>query len=493
VRLSTRLLLPLLATVVLVMSLYGTWGLRERERTMESEARRATHAYATALGLALEGAFQARQLERVQEIVDRISQEPEIYGVLVYGPTGEVLFASDLLHDDPSPRARVQDVLRSASPATFERLVGENRVYSVIRPLRDPRAAVIGAFEVAQPLSFVEAQNRQNRNSFLLNTLTLLLAVSGVILWLVRRMIARPLGDFVTAARALGRGELAHRIDAGARGGELADLASEFNGMADRLEGARAELLSQAEERLNLEMRLRQTEKMAAIGKLAAGLAHEIAAPLNVVVGRAEMLQKKEMGRELKEKNLRIIIDQIGRITFIVRNLLDFARRREPRLRPLDASDVLESVLEFLDGEFSRAGIEVHRDVNEDVCVLGDPNLLHQVFLNLLLNSVHALESVGESREIWVRLSRQPEPVAGHAEFAVVEIRDSGPGISDEHLAEIFEPFFTTKSGGEGTGLGLAVVHGIVEEHGGSITGANWAAGAVFRVSLPVAPEIVRV
>ena len=485
------MLLPLLATVVLVMSLYGTWGLRERQRTMESEARRATHAYATALGLALEGAFRTPQRERVQDIVDRISREPEIYGVLVYGPTGEVLFASDLLREAPSPRARVQHALRAATPVRFERLVGEHRVYTVITPLRDPRAQVTGAFEVAQPLSFVAAQNRQSRNEFLLTTLTLLVAVSALILWLVRKMVARPLGEFVTAAQALGRGELAHRIRADARGGELADLASEFNRMADRLEGARTELLSHAEERLSLEMRLRQTEKMAAIGKLAAALAHEIAAPLNVVVGRAEMLQKKEMGRELTEKNLRIIIDQIGRITFIVRNLLDFARRREPRMRPLDSSDVLDSVLEFLDGEFERAGIEVHRDLGDDVCILGDPNLLHQVFLNLLLNSVHALEDAPEARKIWVKLSRASERIVGQPEFAVVEIRDSGPGIPEENLAEIFEPFFTTKSGGEGTGLGLAVVHGIVEEHGGTISGGNWAGGAVFRVSLPVAPGIV--
>ncbi|MBW3628840.1 MAG: HAMP domain-containing protein [Gemmatimonadetes bacterium] len=460
---------------------------------MKIEARRATHAYATALGLALESAFQAPRLHGVQDIVDRISREPEIYGVLVYGRTGEVLFASDLLHDSPSSRVRVQSVLSSSAPATFERLVDENRVYSVIRPLRNPRAEVIGAFEVAQPLSFAEAQNRQSRNRFLLNTLTLLAAVSGVILWLVRRMIARPLGEFVTAAQALGRGELAHRIRVDARGGELADLASEFNRMADKLEGARAELLSNTEERLSLETRLRQTEKMAAIGKLAAGLAHEIAAPLNVVAGRAELLQKKEMPRELTQKNLRIIIDQIGRITFIVRNLLDFARRREPRLRPLDTADVLESVLEFLDGEFERAGIEVHKDLSDEVCIMGDPNLLHQVFLNLLLNSVQALEGATGPRVIWVRLSRATQQILGQPEYAAIEIKDSGPGILEDHLADIFEPFFTTKSGGEGTGLGLAVVRGIIEEHGGSISGGNWSDGAVFRVSLPTAPEIVSV
>jgi two-component system, NtrC family, sensor kinase len=297
----------------------------------------------------------------------------------------------------------------------------------------------------------------------------------------------------VKAAQALGRGELTHRIPPDSRGGELAELALEFNRMADGLEGARTELLLQTDERLILEQRLRQTEKMAAIGKLAAGLAHEIAAPLNVVVGRAEMLRKKEMGRELQRKNLGIIIDQIGRITVIVRNLLDFARRREPRIRPHDLVDVLDDVVEFLEGEFERAGVEIVRDTGEEAWVLGDPNHLHQVFINLLLNSVHSLEEAGGPKTIWIEVSRCPEPVTGPPDLVTVEIRDSGSGIPESHLAQVFEPFFTTKSGGEGTGLGLAVVRGIIDEHGGSISAANWSGGAVFRFSIPAAPEVARV
>lgn len=473
--------------MALVMSLYAIWALRQRQITLEQEARRATYAYATALGLALEGAFRGPRLDEVQEIVDRISQEREIYGVVVYGTRGEPLFSSEMLQHAPSPATQVRQVLASGRQGSYRRLADEEEVYSVVRRLRDPRGAIIGAFEVAQPLSFVEEEKARIRSRFVLNTATLLLAVTGVFLWLIRRVIARPLAEFLDAVQALGRGELTRRVKVPARGGELAELAIEFNQMADRLEVARADLVRETEERLALEQRLRQTEKMAAVGNLAAGLAHEIAAPLNVVTGRAEMLLKREMTAAVQEKNLRIIVDQIRRITVIIRNLLDFARRREPRLQPLDLADVLESVVDFLDGEFERAGIEVRRRVEGPLWITGDPHLLHQVFLNLLLNSVHALEQAEGAKTIWIG-AEHAGPHAADGGRVAVTVRDNGPGIADEHLPQIFEPFFTTRSGGEGTGLGLAVARGIIEEHAGSIRAGNWEGGAEFRLVLPAAP-----
>lgn len=485
-RLSTRLLLPLLAVVVGVMSAYTVWALRHRQLTLEAEGHRQTRAYATALGLALEGAFRDPELRDVQEIVDRISREPEIYGVVVYGRDGRPLFASDLLRGHGAAAASVGRVLAANQGRELRRRVADQSVHSVIRPLRDERGRAIAAFEVAQPRAFIEAEKGRTRARFLLNTVTLLVAVTVMILWLVRRVIARPLADLVAAVQALGRGELGYRIHADGQTGELGELSREFNRMADHLESARAQLVRETEERLALEQRLRQSEKMAAVGSLAAGLAHEIAAPLHVVSGRAEMLLRREAGAEVRERNLRIIVDQIGRITVIVRNLLDFARRREPSPRPIDVGEVLSAVVEFLDGEFARASVRVRREGPAHTWVVGDPDQLFQVFVNLLLNAVHALEQVEGDREVRIRTGPPGEPAPG--EEAWVEVVDSGPGIGEETLPRLFEPFFTTKSGGEGTGLGLAVAKGIVEEHGGSIEAADTWEGTVFRVRLPAAP-----
>src|SRR5919108_1732806 len=159
------------------------------------------------------------------------------------------------------------------------------------------------------------------RRRLTLVTMLVLATVAVLVLGLVRRVIGRPLRHFVAAARALGRGELGFRVGGNLGGRELAELAQEFNRMAEQLEAARDRATREAEERLQLERRLRETEKLAAVGNLAASLAHEIAAPLNVVSGRAQMLRKQETTAAARDRNIAIICDQIGRITLIVRNL----------------------------------------------------------------------------------------------------------------------------------------------------------------------------
>jgi signal transduction histidine kinase len=487
-RLGTRLLVPLVLVVSLVMAAYGGWGLRQRQGVQMEEARRETRAYATALGIGLEHAFRDPDLRDVQTIIDRISREPQIYGVLVYSRDGRARFVSDPLQLGAAiPPAVLGGVLRTGNAARFEREIEGQPVYSVLQPIAGPGGAVVGAFEVAQPLASLHAEAARVRTRYVLNTLTLIAALSAVILWLVRRLVANPLDRLVTGVRALGRGELAYRIEPGRGAGEVAELAREFNRMADGLQTARLELLGEAEERVALERRLRHAEKLAAVGNLAAGLAHEIAAPLHVIRGRAELLIARDSAPDVRDRNLRVIVEQIARITLVVHNLLDFARRREPRMEPTDVAAVVNQVAEFLEGEFARAGARLVREGAPSALVTGDPNLLYQVFVNLLINSLQAMESTGGERRITVRIT-PPDP-AGR--MVVVEVEDTGPGISPEVLPRLFEPFFTTKTGGQGTGLGLAVVQSIVEEHGGAVAAATGpAGGARFRLSFAAAaPE----
>jgi signal transduction histidine kinase len=499
VKLSTRLLLPLLAAVALVMTGFAAWAVRQREDTLTEQSRRETNAYAVALGLAIESAYRDPTPKDIQEFIDRISRERTIYGVLVYGREAELTYVSDPL--DARAKAAteaVRAVILSGEPTTIDRSIGGQAVYSVIRPIRDPLGKVVGAFEVAQPLSFLAAEIRQTRQRFLLNTLTLLVAVTILILVLVRQLVSRPLSGFVTAAQALGRGELEHRIEGPGGGVELAELAGEFNRMAARLEAARHELVHEADGRLDLERRLRETEKLAAIGNLAAGLAHEVAAPLHVIRGRAEMLLKRTTV-EPDRRNLHIIVQQIGRITVIVRNLLDYARRREPEFGPVDLGAVIGGVLEFLDWEMGRANVQVTWDGTRELEIMGDADLLNQVFINLLMNAVQALELAGENdrrRAITIR-TRVEDGTDGDA-GVIVEVEDNGPGIPAEVLPRIFEPFVTTKANGGGTGLGLAVARSIIEEHHGRLVVSGPAdptagSGAVFRIRLPSARTAVHV
>lgn len=493
-RLGTRLLLPLVAVMTLVMLLFAAWSVRHRERILRTEAQRETRAYAVALGLALEGAYRDPGLADVQAIIDRINREETIAGVVIYDASGQTLFVSDQLQGaNITPPERLTDVLRSNLTVGFDRRIGDLPVYSVLRPIHDASNRVVGAFEVAQPLSLLTREIARTRTRFTLNTLTLVGAVTVVMLILVRHLVARPLERFVAGARALGRGELGFRIGTEQPGEELKMLAAEFDGMARQIETARTRLVTETEERIALERRLREAEKLAAVGNLAAGLAHEIAAPLHVIRGRTEQLLRRDDLPAPQQRNLGIIVEQIDRITFIVRNLLDFARRREPHLEPVELKPMLESVAEFLDAEFAKRRIAFTLDASTNPCAIADSQLLHQVLLNVLMNAVQALESTESHARIDVRAR---EEVEGGIARVVIEIHDTGPGIPDDVLLNIFDPFFTTRGGTSGTGLGLAIARSIVEEHGGTIDAVNHAPddvefagrGALFRVVLPAAP-----
>jgi signal transduction histidine kinase len=479
-RLGTRLLLFLIPTVSGVMMVYTWWALQQRERVILAEARRETEAYATALAFAVEHAFEDLGARGVQAIIDQVSRQSKIYGILVYGADGGRLLASASIADGlPAPASEVRAVLERGAPLVLDRELAGERVLAVLRPIRRSDGAIRGALEVTQQLHLIEAEQRRIQQRYLLNTLTLLVVLGGVILWLVRRMISRPVTRLVQAARDLGVGKLGHRIPEDLSG-ELGDLAAEFNLMASRLEKAREELVREGENRLALERRLRQSEKMAAVGKLAASVAHEIAAPLNVISGRAEMLLASGRLSADQERQLRIIVNQIGRISTIVRNLLDFARRREPRRRSIDLAAVLDGAIDFLENELVSRRVRLTKEYTSPIWIHGDPDQLHQVAVNLLLNAIQALETVPGERAITVRACRGETGTA-------IEVADTGPGLGESSAEQIFEPFFTTKP--QGTGLGLAVVRSIVEDHGGTIEASNRAdgSGAVFRLSLPLA------
>jgi C4-dicarboxylate-specific signal transduction histidine kinase len=485
-KLSTRLLLPLLAAVTGVMLVYALLAARQREATLTEQARNEARASSVPLGLALESAFRSVGRRDVQEIIDRLSRESTIYGVLIYGEDGRPEFLTERLRvSDAAPAEHITSALELGEPAEFERDIRGEHVFSVLKPIRDAVGKVVGAYEVTQPLSFLHAEITRTRQLYLIATATLLLSVTLIILLLARRLVAIPLERLITGVRALAAGELGHRVGADPGATELAQLADEFNRMADRLQIARGELLHEAEERVLLERRLLETEKLAVVGNIAAGLAHEVGAPLHVIRGRAELMLRRDDLGDAERRNLRIIVEQIARITRIVRNLLDFARRREPRNESVDVASSLRGVAEFLEEEFERVRITLVWHGAQSAWVRGDPNLLHQVFINLLVNAVHALEHVDGERRITISIREESERV-------VIEIADSGPGIPSDLIGQVFEPFVTTKASGEGTGLGLAVARSMVEDLGGSVEAVNVpTGGALFRVALQTAPAPV--
>jgi PAS domain S-box-containing protein len=233
-----------------------------------------------------------------------------------------------------------------------------------------------------------------------------------------------------------------------------------------------------------LRERLGQSEKLAALGQFVAGIAHEMNNPLQGVLGHLELLiQTSEQARPLR-RDLRRIYHEADRAAKIVRNLLVFTGSRRMNRRRLRVGRVLSRALTSRAASLKRAAIDVRRDEQPDLpAVMGDPLLMHQAFLNILVNAEHAILHSGKPGRIEVDATFDQR-----AGMVITKVRDTGPGIPTEVLPRIFDPFFTTKEVGQGTGLGLAITYGIVQEHGGTIHAANAAGGgALFTIELPAA------
>jgi len=217
-----------------------------------------------------------------------------------------------------------------------------------------------------------------------------------------------------------------------------------------------------------LETQLLRAEKLATVGVLGAGIAHEIGTPLSVVRGRAEYMLEKVGAEHAMAPGLGVIISQTDRVTRTIRELLDFSRVQEPLVRPTDLGPVARSTAELLRAEAERRKLTFEIDVPEGISQLSaDPDQLQQVLVNLALNACDACEGGG-----CIRISARPAALEAQgmdAGLVRIDVADDGRGIPAEDINRVFDPFFTTKKRGQGTGLGLTVVAQVVHSHGGRI------------------------
>ncbi len=229
--------------------------------------------------------------------------------------------------------------------------------------------------------------------------------------------------------------------------------------------------------------KLLHTEKMAAVGQLVSGVAHEVNNPLTAILGFADLLMENPDLTEAARKDLRVILQEAQRTKQIVQNLLSFARQMPPQRNPVQLNGILRRTIQLRSYDFTSHGVDVVEHLDEGLPdVIGDAHQLQQVFLNILNNAYDAVREVGRPARIEIMSTKSGDSVE-------VSFSDNGNGIS--HPDKIFDPFFTTKEVGKGTGLGLSICYGIVKEHGGEILCHNniGGQGATFIVRLPATPQ----
>lgn len=485
---SRRLILLLTIAAGLVMVVASYFNLRQREAVLETAMHNEVHAHALTLQIILQDDYAAGRMADAKLLIDRLSDNPKVYGVILFDKEGRIIMLSDpLIPEEIQYPSEVHSVISSGKPAEIVRSINEEDVFSMIMPIRVGQI-IDGAFEIAQPKSFVKADIAQARRDMGITTLVLLGIIFLIVLAVTRQSLSRPVKELLEGAAAVGRGDLDYRVIVPRRGGEFSRLALDFNRMADNLAEQRRAAEREVEERLALERALRHSERLSVVGQLAAGVAHEMGTPLNVIYARAgQMLANPDAPLDKRQRYLTIIRSQAERITRIVRQLLDLARPGDLRREPVDVAYVIASTLELVEADAKRDRVSFEVDAVDNLFVYADKGLLHQVLLNICLNALQAMPTGGRLR---VECMRDGALKEGNGMVAV-RVSDTGAGIAPEHLAHIFEPFYTTKEVGEGSGLGLAVSRRIVEEHGGWIEAANNAeGGASFTVYLPRSIEL---
>ena len=394
-------------------------------------------------------------------------------------------------HDKYTPRIPVEELNQMQSgQKSMWRVVRESNGRGFAYTYRPVaiRTGRHGGIELTGTLDALDRYvGHTNIYTFLL--MGIMLLFSGIMVaFLGINVVGRPLQQLIEKTRRAGTGDLTGNLYLGGND-ELTELAQSLNSMCLQLSESQEKVRAETTARISALEQLRHADRLHTVGRLASGIAHELGTPLNVISGRAGLIASGKLTEEGISESAQTIKAETDRMAVIIRQLLDFARRRTPQRVSVDLRQIVDQTIKLM------APLANKRDANivvfesgQSVVTSVDVGQLQQVLTNLTVNAVQAMPNGGViTIDLGRRFARPPE---GHdsrpGNYDYIDVKDNGNGISEEVIDHIFEPFFTTKEVGEGTGLGLSLSYGIIKEHGGWISASSEPnRGTCFSVYLP--------
>jgi two-component system NtrC family sensor kinase len=362
--------------------------------------------------------------------------------------------------------------------------------------------SVLGVLDINYSLDEIETRLRTSTIEVAGFSLGFIALASLAIGFFVHRLVYLPLRDLEGGAERLSAGNLDQPIPVRS-GDEFGKLAGSFNSMTDALRNSRAELRDWAhtlEQKVKIrtqELQRAQAEtmrgeKLASVGLLASGVAHELNNPLTGILTFSHLLRQKMPDNSPDAEDMDLVIRETKRCAAIIKRLLDFAREKQPEKKFNDINQIIENTVRIVERPAHLRNIEITMDLDRALPLIWiDADQITQVIMNMIVNAQHAVEEKG-SIAISTRRAAEPRPSTQSVEpipMVEISIVDTGCGIPEKNLRRIFDPFFTSKDVGKGTGLGLSVSHGIVEAHGGVIdVQSKVGEGSTFSVFLPLTP-----
>jgi signal transduction histidine kinase len=492
-RLLQRLWILLTVPVVLCLAVYGVMGARFYRAELLSEAEHEVRETATLLGTVMSALPRDIEAAELHVLAERLTRDSRVLGVGIYDQEGRWLGGSrvasaahDALHDT------VLSVLRRRAYHQETRVVAHRECLVRVEPVVATGDSPAGVVVVLRDLDYIDRALR-TWGAQLAAVAAVLVAVMGLVAWRLAGSLTAPVERFLSGVARVTAGDLDATVPEDGEG-EVARLGRSFNDLTRSLREAHARLTSEEAARAALEAELGRAQMLAVAGQVAATLGHEIGSPLNVILGRARVTaERDDLAPEVRD-TFTSIVTQCERITRVVAQFLSLTRKvpTEAALTA-DAAHTAREVVNFLGHECRRRKVRAEVVAPSMLRVRCGHDRLFQALFNLCMNALQAQPDGGRLR---VRVSRVTDRREGldDREMACVEVADAGPGVPDAIRGKVFDPFFSTRHQSGGTGLGLAVVAGIVGDLGGKVTVGEGSGdepdalpGAVFRVLLPLA------
>jgi len=456
--LTVKILLAVGVTVAAVIAIYTYFVIRVQS-TWWHERTQAQNAIAvTMVREYLEGVMLSERHEEVTHFLNELKKTQEIMAGRVVTPTGRIAFSTepqelnDVVRQLPAELFAANRILQGTRVEKSEQFavtMSPVQNHTACQRCHGPGATYIGAIILEKSMAPAEASIATNRNLLIVYGVVIF-ALVGIVLWLlIVRFISQPVGELLTQMRRVETGDLAARAIS-PRVDEIGELERGFNGMVESLDLTKRALHAAHEQQIQ------QASKLASVGELAAGLAHEIRNPLAGIAAAVEVLAEHRAGQD-REITQEIQV-QVKRLNTTLSDLLNFARPREPEIAPCDLAGLVRQMLALVRADAHKHHIQVLEEIPADLPTINaDAMQIQQAILNLLLNAIQAMPDGGT---LTVR-------AAGGVDRVRLTIQDTGGGIPAEIREKIFAPFFTTKH--RGTGLGLAITRTILEKHHGTI------------------------
>jgi len=483
-KLAVKLVSIIILGIIIILAVDGYFTARQSIALFEKDMQQRAHLLGRAMkGLVTDVWFtkgEQRALKLISDVNEEESQRFYIRWVWLNAPPGGP-------YSPRVSRSSLDRVIQGNEASFKERFDnGPGYFYTYVPVKVDPKKP--GALELSISLDRLDNYTRSTIIGIFILMGELILA-GGLAVWLLGfGMIGQPLNQLIEKVQRVAKGDLSGPLSI--RGNnEFSRLAAALNDMCEQLNNAQDKVRRETAARIEAMEQLRHADRLKTIGGLASGIAHELGTPLNVVSGRAGLIARGDLTNMELRESAEIIKTQSERMAAIIRQLLNFARRELPKKTTVDLRQIAAQTIHLMAPLAKKQGTGLFL-AGEDTPAMArvDAGQIQQVLTNLIVNALHAMTKEGRI-EVGIRREHTQNPKGGSEsakDYFCLYVQDEGKGIQEKDIQHLFEPFFTTKDAGHGTGLGLSVAYGIIEEHGGWIdVKSTPAAGSCFSVYLP--------